>query len=511
MPHQQLPPSQRFEFETLFLDHKADTALFRQLEGQLRESIWRGVLRPGERLPSTRVLAKQLNVGRNTVINAYEQLTAEGFLVTKKGDGTRVTQDFEKRKKPPITKLKSKPKKSENKNSELPWPLAEPQLSMRYKNHAALYRQSQVKYPSARPFRAQLPDVSAFPAKVWAQLTNRRLRSDTSGWLLQAPSQGYEPLREAIAGYLGAARGITTNHQHISVTAGAQQGIELLAKMLVNPGDVVVFEDPGYTPAMTVFEMMGATVISIPIDESGLDVKKLLSLKERVKIIYTTPASHFPLSVSLSQARRKTLIEWAQTNNCMIIEDDYNGEYRYSGRPAATLYEQCNSNHVIYMSSFSKLLFPGLRLGFLVTPEQFVAPLNKLRWLLDRHSPGLEQAVLTDFINEGHFSRHLRKMRTLYLQRQKYLLAAAAEHLNGIMVVPPLDGGLHLIGWLQEEINERDLLKVADTARVELTPTSLYQRLPVKRSGVLMGYAAYSEKQLLDGVLALKNAYNNIK
>ncbi len=503
MPQKQPSPSQRFEFETLFLDPQSNIALFRQLEGQLRESIWCGVLKPGERLPSTRVLAAQLSVGRNTVINAYEQLTAEGFLVTKKGDGTRVTQDFEKRKKLPRGKSKKKREHSKKKNHET-------QLSTRYENHAALYRQSRIKYPSPRPFRAQLPDVSAFPSKVWAQLSNRRLRSDASNWLSQAPSQGYEPLREAIAGYLGAARGIITSQQHISVTAGAQQGIELLGKMLINPGDIVVFEDPGYTPAMTVFEMMGATVISIPIDESGLDVKQLLSLKENIKIIYTTPASHFPLSVSLSQARRKTLIEWAQANNCLIIEDDYNGEYRYSGRPAATLYEQCNSNHVIYMGSFSKLLFPGLRLGFLVTPEQFVKPLNKLRWLLDRHSPVLEQAVLTDFINEGHFSRHLRKMRTLYFRRQTFFLTIANEHLSDMMTVPSLEGGLHLIGWLKEETSESDLLNAAEDAGIELTPTSLYQRLPIKQASVLIGYAPYSEEQLYESVLALKQAYKKL-
>jgi GntR family transcriptional regulator/MocR family aminotransferase len=490
--------SQRFEFETLFLNGKSSTPLFRQLESQLRESIWQNIIKPGERLPSTRVLAKQLQVARNTVINAYEQLTAEGFLITKKGDGTRVANYFETQKK--LSTLK-------NKNN---LKLIDIELSIHYKNHANSLDQSLTNHSDARSFRAHTPDTSCFPSKIWAQLAARILRYESSMWLSKTSAQGYKPLRSAISGYLGATRGVNTNHQHISITAGAQQGIELLAKLLINPGDVVVFEDPGYTHAITVFEMAGATVISIPVDEFGLNVEKLSLLKVKVKLIYTTPTSHFPLSVCLSQARRKLIIEWAQQNNSLIIEDDYNGEYRYSGRPLATLYEQCDSEHIIYMGSFSKLLFPGLRIGFLVTPLQFIEPLKKLRWLLDRHSPTLEQAVLTDFINDGHFSRHLRKMRTLYFERQQFLLKAVNKHLSDILKVPPLDGGLHLIGWLQDGVEENNLLQAANEANVELIPTSIYQQLPIEKPSVILGYASYSEEQLLKGVLALKRAYHHL-
>jgi GntR family transcriptional regulator/MocR family aminotransferase len=492
-------PSQRFEFDTLFISHESSTPLFRQLETQLREFIWQGVLKPGERLPSTRVLAKQLHVARNTVINTYEQLIAEGFLVTKKGDGTRVTDDFDKQ-----TAL------NEQKENNANQPLVRTKLSLRYENYASMHNVSFTKNPEALPFRAHTPDLSSFPFKTWAQLATRRLRCASPNWLSQTPSQGYEPLRQAITDYLGATRGIKISHQNILITAGAQQGVELLAKLLINPGDIVVFEDPGYTPAITIFEMLGATIISIPVDEFGLDVEKLSSIQQKIKIIYTTPVSQFPLGVCMSQAKRKKLIEWAQQNNSLIIEDDYNGEYRYSGRPLATLYEQCDSDHVIYISSFSKLLFPGLRIGFLVTPHQFIEPLSKLRWLLDRHSPILEQAVLTDFINDGHFSRHLRKMRKLYAERQQFLLAATNNHLSEIMVVPPLEGGLHLVGWLNEGVKENDLLNASKKANIELTPTSLYHRLPVKHSSLLMGYASYSKEQLLESVLALKKAYNTV-
>ncbi len=492
------PNSQRFEFDSLFIDPNAKTPLFRQLERQLRTSIWQGRLKTGERLPSTRTLAKQLNVARNTVINAYEQLIAEGFLITEKGNGTRVAQSTEQ-----FDTLTIEGKHLTTGNP------AQHSLAKRYCAHARVHTAA-ANSTTIRPFRAHRPDVTMFPSNVWAQLSSRRLRNNSSNWLSSASPQGYAPLREAIADYLGAARNITTTHNNIMITSGVQQGIELLAKMLINSGDVVVFEDPGYTPAMAVFEMMGATIVSIPVDQHGIDVDRLTTIKDPVRLVYTTPASHFPLSMSLSQTRRKKLSEWAQRNNSLIIEDDYNGEYRYNGRHAATLYEQCGSHNVIYMSTFSKLLFPSLRLGFLVVPTQCIEPLKTLRWLLDRHSPMLEQAVLSDFINQGYFSSHLRKMRALYSQRQQLLVKQSQQHLEDILWVPPLDGGLHLIGWLKEGVKEETLIKAAKTADIDLASTYQYYRLAVQRPSVLMGFAAYDEQQLNQSVLALRHAYDRL-
>lgn len=491
--------TQRFEFDILFINQESKVPIFKQLETQLRESIWQNTLKPGERLPSTRVLAKQLNIARNTVINTYEQLIAEGLLISNKGDGTRIADNIENEKTP-----------QKRQEQAALSPEAIINFSQRYNNHALPHKRALIENTSALPFRSQITDTTSFPFKTWARLTNQHLKSASSNWISQTESQGYQPLRSAISDYLGVIRGIQADHQDISITAGAQQGIELLVRLLINPGDYVVFEDPGYTSAMTVFEMYGAKIISIPVDEFGFNVELLSSLKVKIKMVYTTPISHFPLSVCLSQTRRKLLIQWAQNNNVLIIEDDYNGEYRYCGRPLSTLYEQCNSNHVIYMGSFSKLLFSGLRIGFLVTPRHLVEPLKKLRWLIDRHSPLLEQAVLTDFINDGHLSRHLRKMRVTYSLRQQFLLEAANTHLNHILNVPALEGGLHLIGWLQKGVQEKKLLNASKKANVELIPTSLYQRLPIEKPSVIMGFASYSEEQLLNSVLALKKSYDEL-
>lgn len=486
---------QRFEFDSLTLDPDAPVALFRQLESQLRESIWLGKLKPGERLPSTRLLAKQLSVARNTVINAYDQLVVEGFLVTEQGSGTRVALDFQKpyRKKIII---------EDNSSSSL-----ELELSSRYAQCVGADISLHDEGTAIRPFRAHTPDVNAFPSDIWGQLLSRRLRTFDSDLLAQLDSCGYQPLREAIASYLGADRSIATGAEQIVITAGAQQGVELLAKALINPGDYVVFEEPGYTHAMMSFEMSGAKVISIPVDEQGLDVKKLYDIKQRVKIVYTTPASHFPLSMSLSHSRRKALLDWAKTNNCLIIEDDYNGEYRYSGRPIATLFEQNKSNQVVYMSSFSKLLFPSLRLGFMVVPHALIQPLTNLRWLLDRHSPPLEQTVLTDFINEGYFASHLRKMRILYFKRQQAFLTATQKHLKGIINVPPLDSGLHLIGWLEKDVKEQTLLKAAAMVGIDMMPVSMFCRLPATKPSMILGYAAHTEQQLIQSTIAFKKSY----
>ena len=488
---------QRFQFDALVINHTKSTAIFRQLENQLREAIWQGRLKPGERLPSTRQLASELGVARNTVINAYDQLAVEGFITTIKGSGTRVTSDFPQ-PTPPAKAIRNTKKQ----------PISPLRLANRYQQLGTIENTIPAELDTpARPFRAHSPACKAFPNKVWAQLAIRRLRYMTSSWIESCHPCGYRPLREAIADYLGVARGITATSDQVVVTAGVQQGIELLAKLLINPGDIVVFEEPCYTPAAHCFEMVGAKVISIRVDDQGLCVDQLNQTVKKAKLIYVTPASQFPLGTTLSQARRKALLEWATRTGAMIVEDDYNGEYRYQGRPIATLHAMADDGQVIYMGSFSKLLFPALRLGYMVVPDHFLNPLKNLRWLIDRHSPPLEQTVLTDFINQGYFARHLRQMRSLYAQRQQVLVQCAEATLSTIMQVPALEGGLHLVGWLADSVNEETLLNAAASANIELTPVSRFCRLPIQRSGVILGYAPYTPAEIRRSVKLLKNAY----
>ena len=497
MPTKKHTHQQRFLLESLALDANKPEALFRQLENQLREAIWRGRLKGGEQLPSSRNLAKELGVARNTVVNAYEQLAIEGFILTTKGSGTRVNHCFPPQPSPT-------PNQPQNCSNSAKIELAD---RINHLNQLGFMASLSHDTP-ARPFRAHTTAFKEFPNTIWAQLTTRALRYKSTELMEKCHPCGYSPLREAIASYLGAARGMCVKPDQIMVTAGAQQGIELLAKVLINPGDLVCFEEPGYTPAIATFAMAGAKTLSLAVDDDGFDVRNFVNHNKKVKLLYLTPASHFPLGMTLTQSRRRELLQWLEHNQTLIIEDDYNGEYRYHGRPLPTLFAMTKTEQVIYVGSFSKLLFPALRLGFIVVPETLIAPLSSLRWLLDRHSPPLEQAVLADFINQGHFARHLRRMRTLYSERQQALVQAAKEYLADIMHVPALDSGLHLVGWLQRGVLQNDLLTAAKQANIELMPTSSFCTQTQAKPSVILGYAPYSPEEIYRGVKTLRDAYN---
>ncbi|WP_087463626.1 MocR-like pyridoxine biosynthesis transcription factor PdxR [Oleiphilus messinensis] len=488
---------QRFQFDALVLHPEDGTALYRQLESQIRDAIWKGLLQPGERLPSTRNLAHDLGVARNTVVNAYEQLMLEGFIVSIKGAGTCVSENL--------------PQSNASQSTSFT-------VSSANKYHIPLSSRYQCvesnTYPIpldagsvARPFRAHTPACAAFPIDIWKQLYTRRLRHMPESWMEKNDPIGYQPLRIAIASHLGAARSVSAIPDQVLITAGAQQGIELIAKALINKGDVVCFEEPGYTPAKIVFEMMGAVVKSIPVDDQGIRIDILENTVKQAKLVYVTPSSHFPLGIPLSLSRRKALLQWAERSGAIILEDDYNGEYRYRGRPLATLYSMAQSERVIYMGSFSKLLFPALRIGYMVIPPMLVKPLAALRWLSDRHSPVIEQAVLTDFIDQGHFARHLRRMRTLYSHRQLALVEAAELYWSDIMEVPPLHGGLHLIGWLKPAVQVEKVLIAAKLSGVELVPVSQYGSIESARAGVILGYVSFTLAEINAAVKKLRAAY----
>lgn len=475
---------QRFEFENLSLEFNSDLPLFRQLEEQLRTAICAGQLKPNERLPSSRRLAIQLNIARNTVINAYDQLIVEGFLITQKGSGTRVVQHISIFNNPPDKKI--------NATKETPSLIISFTLSNRFYSSISCYEYKEKKH-NTRPFIAHTPAYEEFPRKQWAQIIGKRLRQTNNEWIEKTNSSGYYPLRQAISAYLGSARGMTTNANEIMITAGAQQAVNLIAALLIEPGDIVCFEEPAYTPAVAVFEMAGATIKFIPVDKNGLCVDTLKKSVKKAKIIYTTPASHFPLGITLSQARRHDLLAWAEKTKALVIEDDYNGEYRYRGRPLSTLYTMAQSKNIIYLGSFSKLLFPALRLGYMVVPKEFMQPLAQLRWLLDKHSTPLEQMALTDFINQGYFTRHLRRMRTLYVERQQHLAQLAQQYLQNYLTMPLLDGGLHLIGYLDGNLSEDDFLQACAHAKVDVSPVSQFCTEKSQSKGIIFGYAAYTK------------------
>ncbi len=490
-------PSQRFPLDALTLDDEAAEPLYRQLEDQIRTAIWEGRLQPGERLPSTRRLARDLGVARNTAINAYNQLIIEGYLVTTTGSGTRVARNL------PEDLLQISGRRATPRPKARPVPLSS---SAKRIGAFSPWIQAEMDRPS-RPFRPHTPASDAFPRALWTQLTTRRLRRMSRSLLERGDPRGYRPLREAVAGYLGSARGVSCTPDQVIITAGAQQAIEIIAKLLLEPGDSVIMEDPGYAPARILFELAGARVVANPVDDEGLEVACLDTAPEAAKLVYVTPSAQFPLGMTMSLPRRLALMEWAERSSAMILEDDYNGEYRYAGRPLPALYGLTAPGRVLYTGSFSKLLFPSLRIGYVVVPDDMVDHFAAARWLVDRHSPPLEQAVLADFIDDGHFARHIRRMRTLYAERQDALVDAAQRDLGGILQVPAADAGLHLIGWIDKSTTEAAVLRAGSAAGIELTPTSLFCVRKPQREGVILGYAPFSAREIRRATQALARAH----
>ncbi|HBD10810.1 MAG TPA: PLP-dependent aminotransferase family protein [Porticoccaceae bacterium] len=489
-------PPQRFVLESFTLDTSAEAPLYRQLEERLRQAIWFGDIKAGERLPATRELAATLSISRNTVVRAYEQLSVEGIIQAAIGAGYYVNDT-----------LPQRPGQSAvDPNSS---PADPPKLSRAIDTlHQALPFIGNGKHPEPPgPFRAHIPDFKAFPHRTWQQLLNRRLKRRSRFWQHHTHPCGYWPLRQTVADYLAAVRDMRVRADQVVITAGVQQCFELLARVLLNPGDTVAFEEPAYTPAAMVFTLAGARTVSVPVDSEGLMVAQ--APKRGAKLLYCTPASHFPLGMSMSQGRRKSLLAWAESSDSLILEDDYNGEYRYRGRPLTTLYRMAGAGRVIYLGSFSKLLFPALRLGYMVLPEALIEAVSAARWLLDRHSPPLDQAVLSDFINDGHFARHLRRMRQTYARRQEALVDAAQRYLSGILTVPPLDGGLHLIGELGSATDKHRLLAAAKNAECTISPVSHYclANPETWNRQLILGYAAYSEDELHSAANKLAQQY----
>lgn len=492
---------EKFALDWIEVDNTCTVPMYRQVEQQVRAAILEGRLHPGEKLPSSRQFAADLGIARNTIKSAFNQLVAEGYLSTAIGSGTHVALEL-----PEAAFSVGQPTRS----------TAQTTVSLDWAPYARRletfldWMERSANRPT-RPFLAHTPAVDMFPRDIWAQLTQRRLRQTSGDYLKRDDPQGYMPLRRVIAEYLGHARGFSCSQNQIVITAGAQQAIELVAKLVIAPGDVVCVEEPCYTPAKLLFELAGAKVVPVPVDENGIVTDFLINEVPHAKLTYVTPSSQFPLTMTMSLQRRLELIRWARKSGSILLEDDYNGEYRYSGRPLPALHGIVPADiPAIYVGSFSKLLFPSLRSGYLVVPTSSVNRFSAARWLSDRHSPTLEQAVLSDFIEEGHFARHVRRMRTLYKKRQEACVAIVNEHLCHILEASACDVGLHLVGWLKPGVSEADLLAAAKAARVELTPLSLFYSKPPDRPGVLLGYASYTEKDLLRAANTLRDAYHEL-
>jgi GntR family transcriptional regulator/MocR family aminotransferase len=461
-------------FELALAPRDPETPAYTWLYERLRDAILGGRLRPGARLPSTRDLARQCGLSRGTVVEAFAQLGGEGYVTGTIGSGTYVSAVV------PDELLEIHAKRS-------PAPNVAPQrFTSRYASRVGLF-----PAPAPRPtraFRANLPALDQFPAAAWAQLVARRLRRASAQMLSGTELLGFRPLREAIAAYVGAARGVTCDAERVMIVAGVQDGLDLTARLVLDPGATVCIEQPSYIGARLVLEAASARIAELAVDDDGMVIDR--AVLRRARLIYTTPAHQYPLGVAMSLPRRLALLDAIRGSRALVFEDDYDSEYRYSGRPLPALHGLDRAGQVIFAGSFSKVLVPALRLGYLVLPPDLVERFAAARSIMTRHMPVLEQAVLCDFITTGRFGRHLRRMRQLYADR----LAVLTKQLAGVIELSPIEAGLQTIGWLPRGYSGAAIANACRERDVEVSPIRWG-----RREGLQLGFAAVGERELVRG------------
>ena len=473
----------------LALDRDDGGPLYRQLYDGLREMILDGRLPSGSRLPANRIMAQDLSLSRNTVATALQQLLAEGYVATRQGDGTYVAAEL-----PDAGPERRRP---EHFGADGAQPLGDVArhygLSRRGRALAAIIR---VNFASAAAF-APGPDLSAFPFDIWARLLTRFWRRPGPDLTISHDAGGYPPLKAAIAAYLGAMRGVRCDPGQIIVVSGAQQAINLAAQVLLDHGDQALVEEPGYGGIRGALTAAGLRMALVPVDAEGMDIAAGEARAPLARLACVAPSHQHPLGVVMSLRRRLALIEWARRRQAWILEDDYDSEYRYAGRPLAALQGLDPTGRVIYVGSFSKVLFPTLRLGYLVVPPDLVEHFVRARRVLDDHAAMLAQPVLARFIEDGHFAAHVRRMRRLYAGRQEALLDTAKRHLAGLLEIDADEAGMHLIAWpsgaLAGAMDDQSITQAAAKAGVTtLALSTTYAGKPV-RQGLMLGYAAHDE------------------
>jgi len=446
-----------------------ETPLYRQICEHIRTAIRTGQLRPGDRVPSTRGLADQFGTARGTVDAAYAILAGEGYLVGRGPAGTIVSTELDR---PVVASVASRQR-----------------LTRRAPSHHVF---------SPRPFQMGLPALDAFPRKVWSRLVARHARALAAPDMAYPDPSGYGPLREAIAGYLATSRGVSCTAGQILITNGYQDALNLVTDVLLQPGDKVWLEDPGYPLVGEALAAAGATLVPIRVDAEGLRVSDGLARARRASFTVVTPSHQSPLGVALSLPRRLALLSWASAAGAWIIEDDYDSEFRYVGRPLPALKSLDHEERVLYAGSFSKVLYPALRLGYLVAPESLVAAFARASRLRHSGHSTLEQRVVADFMAAGYFARHLKRMRTLYGARRQALADNLSAVFGDRIAVDLKPGGMHLIVRFDRGPRDVELAKLAQAGGLAVEALSRRTMTHAYGQGLLLGFTNIAEADALD-------------
>lgn len=510
-----MPPiSPPLSFNPAGIELDRRQGLTRQLYEALRQRVLDGRLVSGTRLPATRDLAAALSISRNSVVRAYDQLYAEGFIESRVGDGTYVAQLPMAKKL--STKVSSGLSTGLSPGLSTKWANLPEDLDDEVIHSAGLARIKDHHLPQPplgppRAFRVGVPAFDLFPFEVWAKLNGAFWRKPDLEQLCYGDPAGDGRLRGLIAAYLRSSRGMQCTAEQIVITSGAQQAISLCAQLLVEPGDGVAVENPGYRAAGHAFALAGGRLHGVPVDGEGMDCQVLGTLND-CRVAYVTPSHQYPLGVVMSLARRLELLAWAERSGGWIVEDDYDGEYRYSGAPLSPLAALDRNGRVLYVGTFGKVAFPALRLGYLVLPPGLVQAFTRRRAVDVRHSEVSTQAVMAEFMAAGHFQRHIRRMRRAALSRRNALLAGWPDGLPGVGPLPSVAAGLHMTVRVESLAREQVLLAQAHAAGVEINGLSSYWLAGAsppadQRAGLVMGFAAVPEADIAQALARLHQAW----
>jgi GntR family transcriptional regulator/MocR family aminotransferase len=483
----------------LELDRRESSPLYRQVYKQLRTQILSGALPAGTRLPSSRKLAGIYNLARVTVATAYEQLRDEGYLVSRAGAGTIVALDLDLPYSPRITTPKI--------GSFLP------DFSSWGQRIVAAQDLRNKRSVSTRPaidfgFGRSFPHI--FPYDIWRRLLARYLSTDDTMLSRYGSVAGFYSLREAVADYLVRLRGVNCTTEQVVIVSGIQQALDILSRLMLQDGDQVLVETPGYTDAFRLFKTFGAGITALPVDDDGFPVEQI-PRESKARFVFVTPSNQFPKGGALPLGRRLALLQWAQKTDALILEDDYDGELRYDGHPLSALQGLDKDDRVVYLGTFSKVLFPALRLGYIVLPNSLLSPFLLAKELVDRAAPTLTQAAVADFIIEGHFERHLRKLRKEYGGRRRTLIESIETFLSGQVQYNDNEAGLHVMLYLDQDLDESLVVRRAADAGVGVYPGASYHLDGKIRPSILLGFTGLSRNEIKRGIKDLASIIRDIK
>jgi GntR family transcriptional regulator / MocR family aminotransferase len=466
------------------LDSGSGIPLHKQIYDGYRSAILRGELRPGQQITSSRTFAAEFRLSRFPVLNAYAQLLAEGYFVSRTGAGTFVSEALPEQ----LMSVKSQP----DEPARMP---SGPRTVSRRSMLVPTFQPS----PSLRgwgAFGVHQPAFDQFPFAVWSNLVTQHSKSPQANAIHHVDPQGLPRFREEICAYLRTARGVKCDPSQILVVSGSQQALDITARVLFDPGNRVWVEEPGYSLERHILAASGCELCAVPVDADGMNVAEGVRRYGKARAAFVTPSHQYPLGVTMSAARRLQLLNWAQSSGAWIIEDDYDSEYRYESQPIASLQGLDVNARVIYIGTFSKVLFPSLRIGYLVVPPDLVERFVAVRFSMDIFPPYLYQEVLTDFMREGHFGRHIRRMRQLYGERRTALVASLREQFGHRLEIHGTAAGMHLAVTLPPGCNDREIALRAAQERLWLLPLSPSYFSGEPRHGFILGFGSTPPEQI---------------